>query len=75
MISELHQLSEKIWQLAELTQTLRHENVDLRLNAAMLVSQNADLTQRITEVYQRVTALLDKIPTLTQDDTQVQENA
>ena len=75
MISEFHQLSEKIRQLAELTQALRHENADLRLNAATLVSENADLIQRINEAHQRVAVLLEKIPALPQDQTQVQENA
>ncbi|MGS0742148.1 DUF904 domain-containing protein [Glaciimonas sp. GG7] len=79
MISEFHQLSEKIRQLAELTQSLRHENAALRLNAATLVSENADLMQRMTAAHVRVAALLEKLPALpeddTQDDTQDQENA
>ncbi|MDY7545199.1 DUF904 domain-containing protein [Glaciimonas sp. CA11.2] len=79
MISEFHQLSEKVRLLAELTQTLRHENADLRKNAATLVSENADLVKRINEAHRRVAALLDKIPALPQDEPlvqpHVQENA
>jgi cell division protein ZapB len=63
MVSEFHQLSEKIVQLAELAQSLRRENADLRLTLASLTSENADLAKRIEEAYQRVSALLDKIPT------------
>ncbi|AIY40223.1 hypothetical protein LT85_1065 [Collimonas arenae] len=69
MISEFHQLSEKIGQLAELTHTLRRENAELRLRAKGLQndcddlkSQNAELQQRINEAHQRVAALLEKFP-------------
>lgn len=72
MISEFHQLSEKIVQLAELAQSLRRENADLRLTMASLTAENADLAKRIEEAYQRVSALLDKIPA---PDTQNEETA
>ena len=62
MISDFHQLSEKIVKLAELAQSLRRENADLRLNLASLSAENADLAKRIEEAYTRVSALLDKIP-------------
>lgn len=62
MISDFHQLSEKVSQLAELTQSLRRENADLRLTLAALSEENKDLAKRIEEAYQRVSALLDKIP-------------
>jgi cell division protein ZapB len=62
MIAEFHQLSEKITQLAELAQSLRRENADLRLALASVTAENADLARRIEEAYQRVSALLDKIP-------------
>lgn len=68
MISEFHQLSEKIVQLAELAQSLRRENADLRLTLASLTSENADLARRIEEAYQRVSALLDKIPVSGEED-------
>lgn len=62
MISDFHQLSDKVSQLAELAQSLRRENAELRLSLASLSAENADLTKRIDEAYQRVAALLDKIP-------------
>lgn len=62
MVSEFHQLSQKIEQLAELTQSLRRENADLRLSMAALSAENADLARRMDEASQRVSALLDKIP-------------
>jgi len=62
MISDFHQLSEKIVKLAELAQSLRRENADLRLSLASLSAENADLARRIEEAYTRVSALLDKIP-------------
>ncbi|QDZ30584.1 DUF904 domain-containing protein [Noviherbaspirillum sp. UKPF54] len=62
MLSEFHQLSEKVDQLAELAQSLRRENADLRLTLASLTSENADLSRRIHEAYQRVALLLEKIP-------------
>ncbi len=72
MVSEFHQLSEKIVQLAELTQSLRRENADLRLTVASLNTENADLAKRIEEAYRRVSALLDKIP---MPDEQSEETA
>lgn len=68
MISEFHELPDKIKQLAELTQFLRLENADLRLKLAMLASENASLSMRMQEAHQRVTALLEKIPALIQDE-------
>lgn len=62
MISDFHQLSEKITQLAELAVSLRRENADLRLTLASLTAENAELSKRIEEAYHRVSALLDKIP-------------
>lgn len=73
MISDFHQLSEKVSQLAELTQSLRRENADLRLTLAALSDENKDLAKRIEEAYQRVSALLDKIPS--GDDEQDEEAA
>jgi cell division protein ZapB len=68
MISDFEQLSVKIKQLAELTQSLRRENADLRLNVASLVNENADLSKRMKEAHQRVTVLLDKIPMAETDE-------
>lgn len=63
MVSEFHQLSEKISRLAELAASLKRENAELRLTVASLSADNADLSRRIEEAYQRVSALLEKIPT------------
>jgi len=40
----------------------------LRLNAANLVAENANLQHRIEEAHQRVTALLERIPVPEEDD-------
>ncbi|OWW22625.1 BRLZ domain containing protein [Noviherbaspirillum denitrificans] len=68
MISDIHHLSEKIVKLAELAQSLRRENADLRLTLASLTAENADLAKRIEEAYTRVSALLDKIPAADEQD-------
>lgn len=68
MISEFDLLYEKINQLAELAQSLRRENADLRLNIATVAAENADLSRRMLEAYQRVSALLEKIPAAEQDE-------
>lgn len=68
MISDFHQLSEKISQLAELASALRRENADLRLDLATLAAENADLSKRMLEAHQRVAALLDKMPMPEQDE-------
>jgi uncharacterized protein (TIGR02449 family) len=68
MISDFTQLSEKICHLAEMTQSLRLENAGLRMNAAALAAENADLRQRIDEAHQRVSALLEKLPAPEQDE-------
>lgn len=62
MISDFHTLSEKIEQLAALTQTLRSENADLRLRFSALSEENAELARRMHEAHDRVAALLEKIP-------------
>lgn len=67
MISEFHSLSEKIDQLAELAQSLRRENAELRLNVAAASAENADLSRRMQEAYKRIAALLEKIPVPEQD--------
>lgn len=64
MISDFEQLSDKIHQLAELAQSLRRENADLRLQAVALAAENADLAQRMQKAQQRVSALLETIPAL-----------
>ena len=71
MISDFQLLSEKINQLAALTQSLRRDNAELRLNAIALAAENTDLAQRIQEAHQRVSALLESIPTPEQDEEPV----
>jgi cell division protein ZapB len=72
MISDFHRLAQKVNELAALTQSLRLENADLRLVAATLSAENAELTARIDEACQRVVALLETIPA---PDEQKQEAA
>jgi len=68
MISDFDQLYEKIRQLAEMTQSLRSENAELRVNAAALVNENADLSKRMKEAHQRVSVLLANMPVTEQDE-------
>lgn len=68
MTSDFNQLSEKIDQLAEMAQSLRRENADLRLSASALAAQNAELLQRIEQAHQRVTTLLQKLPSAELDE-------
>jgi cell division protein ZapB len=62
MISDFHLLSQKISQLADLAQSLRRENADLRLSMASLAADNSELTNRMNEAHQRVSALLAQMP-------------
>jgi uncharacterized coiled-coil DUF342 family protein len=62
MVSEIHQLSEKLDRLVELTNALRQENAALRETVSALQSENAELNSRIDEACVRVASLLEKIP-------------
>lgn len=62
MASEFQTLSEKIIQLAELTQQLRRENADLRLQIISLTADKTDLAARMQQAAQRVAALMEKLP-------------
>ncbi len=62
MISDFHDLSDKIDRLAELTQSLRRENASLRQSNALLVADNAAFVERLSEAQRRVEALLASIP-------------
>jgi len=73
MSSEFHQLSEKVAQLAALTQSLRRENADLRLNVSALTTENAELSRRMDEAHQRVEALLEKLPVATPTSPAINE--
>ena len=62
MISEFHDLSDKIDRLAELTQSLRRENATLRQSNAILSAENIAYMERLSEAQRRVEALLASIP-------------
>ena len=68
MISDFHDLAEKISQLAALTQSLRSENAELRLRSVALSAENAELARRMQEAHDRVSALLEKIPAPEQNE-------
>lgn len=65
MSSEFQQLSEKVAQLAALTQSLRRENAELRLNVSALTTEKVELARRMEEAHQRVAAMLEKLPVAT----------
>lgn len=68
MISEFEQLLGKIGQLSELTQALRHENAALRSQMASLADDNSRLAARMKEAHERVSVLLQSIPSVDQDE-------
>ncbi len=68
MISEFQELSDKIDQLAEMTQALRRENAQLRQANAALVVENIGYQKRLSEAAGRVEALLEKVPALHDDE-------
>ena len=62
MSNEFHRLAEKAAQLAALTQSLRSENAQLRLNVTALTTEKTELLRRMDEAQQRIVALLEKLP-------------
>jgi len=62
MISEFQDLSDKINRLAELTQSLRRENAELRKFNKSLHEQNVAFMARLDEAQHRVRALLAQLP-------------
>ena len=64
MISEFQELSDKIDQLAEMTNALRRENAQLRQANAALVVENMGYQRRLREASDRIVALLEKVPSL-----------
>ncbi len=62
MISEFHELSQKIDRLAEMAASLRRENAQLRQRNVVLSDENAAYAARLAMAQSRVEALLDKIP-------------
>ena len=67
MISEFHDLSDKIDRLAELTLSLRRENAHLRQSNALLSAENIAFMERLSEAQRRVEALLAKLPAPDED--------
>lgn len=67
MISEFHDLSGKIDQLAALTQSLRTENYLLRQANTILGAENLAFQQRLAEAQRRVEALLTQLPPVVVD--------
>lgn len=62
MISDFHLLSEKINELAALTEALRRENADLRQAMIVMVTDNTDLAARMEEAQRRVIAVMEQLP-------------
>ncbi|MEO7580881.1 MAG: hypothetical protein ABIT83_25030 [Massilia sp.] len=62
MISEFHDLSDKIDRLAELTLSLRRENAALRQSNALLSAENTSCHARLAEAQRRVESLLAALP-------------
>jgi FtsZ-binding cell division protein ZapB len=68
MISEFEKLLEKIGQLSELAQALRRENASLRIEMAALTDENSKMASRMKEAHERVSALLQSIPSTSEDE-------
>ena len=62
MISDFHLLSDKIDELAALTQALRRENAELRLAMIAMATEKADMAARMAEAQLRVIAVLEQLP-------------
>lgn len=75
MISEFTLLSEKIDQLALLTQSLQRENAALRTHAVAVTADNAVLTARMQEAHERITILMDKFPAPSPENESMHEDA
>lgn len=65
MISELQQLAKKVDQTTLLIQTMRTENADLRSQLTELTNTNAELRERIQQAHDRVTNVLNNVPSHT----------
>ncbi len=73
MISEFTLLSEKIDQLALLTQALQRENAALRTHAVAVTADHTVLTARMQEAQERITALMEKFPALVTESAHEEE--
>lgn len=68
MASEFLSLSNKIRQLAELTEQLRAENVELRVQLSRLATDNQELNARIQYAATRVHSLMENLPANTEEE-------
>ena len=75
MISDFQELSDKIDQLAEMTNALRRENAQLRQANAALVVENMGYQRRLSEAADRVQALLVHVPSLVPEPALEDEEA
>jgi len=75
MISEFEELSDKIDQLAEMTNALRRENAQLRQANAALVVENMGYQRRLSEASGKIVALLEKVPSLEQPTPEPEADA
>jgi FtsZ-binding cell division protein ZapB len=73
MISDFHDLYGKIGQLAELAQSLRSDCADLRARSLALEAENTELARRMQQAHERISALLEKMPSLEQHNEQDEE--
>ena len=62
MISEFDHLSDKVSKLAQLAQSLRQQNAELRQQIDALNADKARLAARISEAHDRVAAVLEQLP-------------
>ena len=69
MVSEFSSLLDKVSQLAELTRALRRENAELRHEVTTLTDENAQLSSRMKEAHDRVSALIDTMPAPSDQET------
>ena len=63
MISEFDLLSDKISRLAQVAQSLRQQNAELRQQIEALSADKASLAARMSEAHTRVAAVLEQLPT------------
>jgi regulator of replication initiation timing len=69
MVSDFSSLLDKVSQLAELAIALRRENAELRNEVGTLTNENAQLSSRMKEAHDRVSALIDTMPTPSDQET------
>ena len=62
MDAEIKVLEERVGQLIELAQRLRHENRELRQQLAQALSDNKRLTEKVDAAKARLETLLEHLP-------------